>query len=134
MIDSLKRFIFENGKAKSTSTSSTIKLVKNKKGKEVDAKTYRDMIGSLLYLTSCRPDIIFSVCLCERFQSSPKESHLLVVKWIFRYLSKTIDLGLYYPRETYIDLTCYLNAEFVNYKVDRRNTSGTYHFLGHSLV
>ena len=89
MRDSLKRFIFENGKAKSTSASSTIKLVKNKKGKEVDAKTYQNMIGSLLYLTSCRPDIIFSVCLCERFQSCPKESHLLAVKRIFHYLSGT---------------------------------------------
>lgn len=60
--------------------NSTIKLDKDEKGKKVDIKTYRGMIGSLLYLTTIRPDIMFSVYLCERFQSSPQESHLLVVK------------------------------------------------------
>ena len=67
--------------------SSIIKLDKDEKGKEVDIKTYRAMIGSLLYLTTSRPDIMFSVCLCARFQSCPKESHLLAVKMIFRYWS-----------------------------------------------
>ena len=92
------------------------------------------MIGSLLYLTASRPDIIFSVCLCARFWSYPKESHLLAVKRIFHYLSGTIDLGLWHPRGMHIDLTCYLNADFVGYKVDRKSTSGSCHFLGHSLV
>ncbi|KAH9649211.1 hypothetical protein KPL70_025897 [Citrus sinensis] len=92
--DLLKRFGYENGTAKSTPMSTTIKLDKDEKGKEVDIKMYRDMIGSLLYLTANRPDIMFSVCLCARFQSCPKESHLLAVKRIFRYLSGTIDIGL----------------------------------------
>ena len=92
------------------------------------------MIGSLLYLTASRPVIIFSVCLCARFQYCPKESHLLAVKRIFCYLSGTIDLGLSYPRGTHIDLTCYSDADFAGYKVDRKNTSGTCHLLGHSLV
>ena len=52
------------------------------------------MIGSLLYLTSSRPDIQFSVCLCARFQASPRESHLTAVKRIFRYLAGTQDIGL----------------------------------------
>ncbi|CAN1780947.1 Retrovirus-related Pol polyprotein from transposon RE1 [Linum perenne] len=55
------------------------------------------MIGSLHYLTSSRPDILFSVCLCARFQSCPKESHLSIVKHIFRYLKGTQNLGLWYP-------------------------------------
>ena len=92
------------------------------------------MIDYLLYLTVSRPNIMFSVCLCARFQSYPKESHLLVVKRIFCYLNGTIDLGLWYPRGTYIDLTCYSDADFVSYKVDRKSTSETCHFLGHSLV
>ncbi|KAH9763589.1 hypothetical protein KPL70_001218 [Citrus sinensis] len=69
-----------------------------------------------------------------RFQSCPKESHLLAVKRIFRYLSGTIDIGLWYPRGTHIDLTCYSNADFAGYKVDRKSTSGTCYILGHSLV
>ena len=92
------------------------------------------MIGSLLYLTVSRPDIIFSVCLCARFQSCPKESHLLVVKRIFRYLSGIINLALWYPRGTHIDLTCYSDADFAGYRIDRKSTSGTCHFLGYSLV
>ena len=79
----LKRFGYDNGTAKSTPMSTTIKLDKDEKGKEVDIKTYRGMIGSLLYLTASRPDIMFSVCLCARFQSCPKESHMLAVKRIF---------------------------------------------------
>ncbi|KAH9672026.1 protein ALUMINUM SENSITIVE 3 [Citrus sinensis] len=132
--DLLKRFGYDNGTAKSTPMSTTIKLDKDEKGKEVDIKTYRGMIISLLYLTASRPDIMFSVCLCARFQSCPKESHMLAVKRIFRYLIGTINLGLWYPKGTHIDLTCYSDADFAGYKVDRKSTSGTCHFLGHSLV
>ena len=92
------------------------------------------MIGSLFYLTASRLDIMFSVWLCVRFWSCPKEYHLLAVKGIFHYLSGTINLGLWHPRGTHIDLTCYLDADFAGYKVDRKSTSGTCHFLGHYLV
>ncbi|KAH9668399.1 hypothetical protein KPL70_021401 [Citrus sinensis] len=121
--DLLKRFGIDDSKTKNTPMSTTTKLDKDEKGKEVDIKMYRGMIGSLLYLTASRPDIMFSVCLCARFQSCPKESHLLAVKRIFRYLSGTIDIGLWYPRGTHIDLTCYSDADFAGYKVDRKSTS-----------
>ncbi|KAH9792467.1 hypothetical protein KPL71_004134 [Citrus sinensis] len=132
--DLLKRFGIDDSKTKNTPMSTTTKLDKDEKGKEVDIKMYRGMIGSLLYLTASRPDIMFSVCLCARFQSCPKESHLLAVKRIFRYLSGTIDIGLWYPRGTHIDLTCFSDADFAGYKVDRKSTSGTCYILGHSLV
>ena len=63
--------------------NSITKLDKDENGKNIDIKQYRGMIGSLLYLTASRPDIMFSVCLCARFQSCPKESHLIAVKRIF---------------------------------------------------
>ncbi|KAH9725866.1 hypothetical protein KPL70_008032 [Citrus sinensis] len=132
--DLLKRFGIDDSKTKNTPMSTTTKLDKDEKGKEVDIKMYRGMIGSLLYLTASRPDIMFSVCLCARFQSCPKESHLLAVKRIFLYLSGTIDIGLWYPRGTHIDLTCFSDADFAGYKVDRKSTSGTCYILGHSLV
>ncbi|KAH9680549.1 hypothetical protein KPL71_026587 [Citrus sinensis] len=132
--DLLKRFGYDNGTAKSTPMSTTIKLDKDENGKEVDIKTYRDMIESILYLIASRPDIMFSVCLYARFQSCPKESHLLAVKRIFLYLIGTINLGLWYPSGNHIDLTCYSDANFAEYKVDRKSTSGTCHFLGCSLV
>ena len=92
------------------------------------------MISSLLYLTASIPNIMFSVYLCASFQSCPKESHLFAIKRILCYLNGTIDLGLWYPRGIHIDLTCYSDADFAGYKVDRKSTSGNYHFLGHSLV
>ena len=99
--------------------SSIIKLDKDEKCKKVYIKTYQGMIRP-----SFRLDIMFSVCFCARFQSCPKESHLLAVKRIFRYLSRTIDLGLWYPRGTHIDLTCYSDVDFAEHKVDRKSTSG----------
>ena len=92
------------------------------------------MIGSLLYLTASRLDIMFSVCLCTRFQASPKESHLTSVKRIFRYLAGTKNLGLWYPRGGDFSLVRFTDADYVEYKVDTKSTSGTCQFLGESLV
>ena len=97
----LKRFGIDDSKIKNTPMSTTIKLDKDEKGKEVDIKMNRDMIDSLLYLTASRLYIMFSIYLCARFQSYPKESHLLAVKKIFRYLSGSIDLGFWYSRKTH---------------------------------
>jgi len=76
------------------SMATTTKLDKDDQGKCVDIKLYRNMIGSLLYLTASRPDIMFSVCLCARFQSCPKESHLIAVKLIICYIKGTIGMAL----------------------------------------
>ena len=84
----------ENSKGASTPMSSSTKMDKDEKGKCVDQRLYRSMIGSLLYLTASRPDILFSICICSRFQSCPKESHLVAIKRIFRYLVNTLNLGL----------------------------------------
>ena len=84
----------DNSKPYSTPMSTSTKLDKDKRGKCVDSKLYRSMIGSLLYIIASKPDIMFSVCLCARYQSCPKESHLLAVKRIFRYLKDTPNLGL----------------------------------------
>ena len=85
-------------------------------------------------LTASRPDIMYSICLCARFQACPKESHLNAVKRIFRYLKGTIDIGLWYPKCDNFELICYLDADFGGCKIDRKSTSGTCHFLGHLLV
>ena len=92
--DLLKRFGMDNSKPYSTPMSTATKFDKNEGGKCVDSKLYRSMIGSLLYLIAGRPDIMFTICLCARYQSCLKESHLLAVKRIFRYLKDTPSLGL----------------------------------------
>jgi len=90
----LKKFKMEDCKLMNTLMHPTFTLSKEDTGSKVDQKLYRGMIGSLLYLTTFRPDIIFNVCLCARFQSDPRESHLTYVKRIFRYLKGTTNLGL----------------------------------------
>jgi len=92
------------------------------------------MIGSLLYLTASRPDIMFSVCLCARFQSNPKESHVLAVKRIFKYLIGTQDVGLWYPNGDNFELIGYSDADFAGCKVDCKSTSGTCQLLENKLI
>ncbi|WKA10632.1 hypothetical protein VitviT2T_028196 [Vitis vinifera] len=92
------------------------------------------MIGSLLYLIASRPDIMYSVCLCVRFQSCPKESHLSAVKRILRYLKGTMDMGLWYPKSDNFELIGFSDAHFAGCRVERKSTSGTFHFLEHSFV
>ena len=132
--DLLKKYNLEEVKAKSIPMGSSIKLDMDEKGKPVDQTKYKGKIGSLLYLTTSRPDIMYSVCLCARFKACPKGSHLNAVKRIFRYLKGTIDIGLWYPKSDNFELICYSDADFGSCKIDRKITSGTCHFLGHSLV
>ena len=132
--DLLKRFGLKASKPYSTPMSTLIKLDKDEGGKCVDSKLYRSMIGSLLYLTTSRPDIIFSVCLCARYQSCPKESHLLIVKRIFRYIKDTPSLGLWYPKGFSFALNAYSDTDFGGCQIDRKSTSGTYQFLGNMFI
>ncbi|GAV69785.1 hypothetical protein CFOL_v3_13286 [Cephalotus follicularis] len=81
-----------------------------------------------------RPDILFVVCLCARFQANTKESHLFAAKRIFKYLAYTPTLGLWYPRESSFELHTYSDADFGGYKVNRKSTSGSCQFLGSMLV
>ena len=76
-------------------------LEREEVSKKVEQKVYSGMIGSLLYLTASRPDILFSVCICARFQLDPRESHLTAVKRIFKYLKGTTNLGLFYRKSSY---------------------------------
>ena len=95
---------------------------------------YRGIIGSLLYLTPSRPDIVYSVGMCARFQACPRDSHLKDAKRILRYLKKTEDLVLFYPAGDTFDLVGFVDADFAGYKVDRKSTFGMVHFLGSSLI
>ncbi|XP_070055504.1 secreted RxLR effector protein 161-like [Nicotiana tomentosiformis] len=93
-------------------------------GSSVNETMYRGIIGSLLYLTASRPDIVFSVGLYARFQSNPKKSHLKAAKRILRYLKGTPDLVLYYPSGDNFDLVGYDDANYMGYLMDRKSTSG----------
>ena len=113
---------------------TSVKIHNDAPGKPVNEKLNRGMIGSLLYLIASRPDIAFSVGVCARFQSKPHDTHLKTVKRIFRYLSGTLELGLWYPAEGSMDLIGFSDSDFAGNVVDRKSTSGTCQFLGASLV
>ena len=132
--DLLKRFALDHVTPKSTPMSTSVKFTKDEQGTPVDVTKFRGMIGSLLYLTASRPDIMYSVCLCARFQSQPKESHLNAVKRIFKYLKGTSDLGLFYPSSSSFDLIGFSDADYAGSQVDRKSTSGACEFLGDCLV
>nr|GEW14252.1 uncharacterized mitochondrial protein AtMg00810-like [Tanacetum cinerariifolium] len=110
------------------------KIDEDLQGTPVDATLYRDMIGSLMYMTSSRPDLIYAVCLCDRYQAKPTEKHLNAVKWIFRYLKGTINMGLWYSKDTGMSLTAYSVADHARCQDTRRNTLGSTQFLGDKLV
>ena len=130
----IKRFGMDSAKHMSTPMSTNCYLDKDESGQSIDIKQYRGMIGSLLYLSASRPDIMFSICMCARFQSNPKQSHLSAVKRIMRYLLGTINLGLWYPKNSTCNLIGYSDSDFAGSKTDRKSTSGTCQFIGSALV
>ncbi|KAJ9556363.1 hypothetical protein OSB04_010977 [Centaurea solstitialis] len=130
----LKKFDLTSCTPMKTPMAPPLSLDKDSKGKPVDVTLYRGMIGSLLYLTASRPDIMYSTCLCARYQAEPKESHLTAVKRIFRYLKGTPNLGLWYSKDSGFDLTAYSDSDFAGCKIDRKSTTGGCHLLGGKLV
>ncbi|GJX70549.1 retrovirus-related pol polyprotein from transposon TNT 1-94 [Tanacetum coccineum] len=111
-----------------------LKLDEDLQGKPVDATIYRGMIGSLMYLTASRPDLNYAVYLCARYQAKPTEKHLQAVKRIFRYLNRTINMGLWYSKDTNMSLTAYADADHAGCQDTRRSASGSAQFLGDKLV
>ncbi|GJY35020.1 putative ribonuclease H-like domain-containing protein [Tanacetum coccineum] len=102
-------------KTASTPRETNKALIKDEEVEDVDVHLYRSMIGSLMYLTASRPDIMFAVCTCARFQVTPKTSHLNVVKRIFRYLKGQPKLGLWYPRDSPFDWKLFLIVDYVKH-------------------
>ncbi|GJQ91335.1 hypothetical protein Tco_0002474 [Tanacetum coccineum] len=121
-------------KTATTSIESNKPLVKDEDGVEVDVHEYRSMIGSLMYLTASRPDIMFAVCACARFQVTPKASHLHAVKRIFRYLKHQPKLGLWYPRDSPFELEAFSDSDYAGASLDRKSTTGGCQFLGRRLI
>ena len=114
--------------------SSSTKLNVDSSGVEVSPTLYRSIIRSLLHLTASKPDIAFSVGVCARYQAAPKESHLIAVKRIIRYVNETPDYGLWYSKDSNACLAGYLDVDWVGNVNDRKSTSGGCFYLGNNLV
>jgi hypothetical protein len=124
--DMLKKFGMNDSKAISTPMKTNDNLDSDVSGYMVDQKLYRFMIRSLLYMTASRSNVMFSVCMCARFEASPRESHLKATKRILRYLKHTQNVRLWYPKEAKFELIGYSNSDYAGCKVKRRSTHVNY--------
>ncbi|GKE01816.1 putative ribonuclease H-like domain-containing protein [Tanacetum coccineum] len=130
----LKKFDFTSIKTASTPMKHNKALIKDSEVEDIDVHLYKSIISSLRYLTASRPDIMFDVCACARFQVTPKVSHLHAVKGVFRYLKGQPKLGLWYPKDSPFDLEAYLDSDYAGASLDRKSTTGGCQFLGKRLI
>ncbi|GKE89798.1 hypothetical protein Tco_1567273 [Tanacetum coccineum] len=111
-----------------------LKLDEDPLGIPIDHTRFRSMVGSLMYLTASRPDLVFAICMCARYQASPIKKHLEALKLVFQYLRGTINWGLWYPKDTAMAITADADADHAGCQDTRRSTSGSAQFLGDKLV
>ncbi|XP_052627156.1 uncharacterized mitochondrial protein AtMg00810-like [Lactuca sativa] len=132
--DILEKFGFRDVKPALTPMTERPLLAPGLKGEPVDQTYYRSMIKSLMYLTTSRSDVKFSICQCARFQANPKLSHLIAVKRIFRYLKGCPKLGLWYPKNPEFDLYAFADSNYGGCELDRKSTSGGCQFMVDRVV
>ena len=132
--DLLTKFDMNDCKPCSTPMATNKLVMSEDKDELIDQTLYRSMIGSLLYLTASRPDIMFATCVCARSQSAPKMSNLIAVKRIFRYIKGAQTLGIWYPANGNVELSGFTDSDFAGCNVTRKSTSGGCQFLGNCLV
>nr|GEY77121.1 hypothetical protein [Tanacetum cinerariifolium] len=132
--DILKKFVFSSVKTTSTPMETHKPLLKDADGTDIHVHIYRSMIRSLMYLTSSRPEIMFDVYACSRFQVQPKASHMHAVKSLFRYLKGQPTLGLWYPKDSPLELIAYSRNDYTGSSLDRKSTTGGCQFLGYRLI
>nr|GEU95712.1 copia protein [Tanacetum cinerariifolium] len=133
-LESLKKYGFESCDPVDTPMVEKSKLDEDKEGKAVDPSHYHSMIGTLLYLTASRPDLQFAICMCARYQARPTKKHIHAVKRIFRYIRGTVNRGLWYLKDSSIELIAFADADHAGCQDTRRSTSGSLQFLGERLI
>ncbi|GJS57487.1 retrovirus-related pol polyprotein from transposon TNT 1-94 [Tanacetum coccineum] len=133
-LEILKKFGMDSCDPVDTPMVDRLKLDEDPLGILVDQTRFRSMVGSLMYLTASRPDLVFDVCMCARYQASPTKKHLEALKRVFRYLRGTINWGLWYPKDTAMALTAYADADHTGCQDTRRSTSRSAQFLRDKLV
>nr|GEX44810.1 retrovirus-related Pol polyprotein from transposon TNT 1-94 [Tanacetum cinerariifolium] len=133
-LEILKKYDFDSSNPIDTPMAKHPKLDEDKGGKLIDPTHYRGMVGSLMYLSASRPDIVFAVCMCARYQAKPTDRHLQAIKRIFRYLKGTIHMGLWYLKDIGFALTAFADADYAGCQDTRRSTSGSAQFLEGRLI
>nr|GFC43206.1 uncharacterized mitochondrial protein AtMg00810-like [Tanacetum cinerariifolium] len=132
--DMLKKFDMDSMRTTTTPYEVPKHKSKDVPDDAVNVHLFRSMIGSLMYLTASRPDIMFTVSAYSRHQVTPLTSHLNAVKKIFKYLKGKPNLGLWYPRDSPFQLEVYSDSDYAGSHGDRKSTTGGYQFLGRRLI
>nr|GEY57963.1 uncharacterized mitochondrial protein AtMg00810-like [Tanacetum cinerariifolium] len=130
----LKKYGMDLSDPVDTPMVDRLKLDEDLLGIPVDQTRFRGMVSSLMYLTASRPDLVFAVCVCARYQAKTTKKHLEAIKWVFRYLKETINIGLWYLKDNCMALTAYADADHAGCQDSRRSTSRSAQFLGDRLV
>ncbi|GJR50781.1 retrovirus-related pol polyprotein from transposon TNT 1-94 [Tanacetum coccineum] len=133
-LETLKKYGMDLSDPVDTPMVDRLKLDEDLMGIPVDQTRFRGMVGSLMYLTASRPDLVFAVCMCARYKAKPTKKHFEAIKRVFRYLKGTINMGLWYPKDNAMSLTAYADADHAGCQDSRRSTSGSAQFLGDRLV
>nr|GFB29732.1 retrovirus-related Pol polyprotein from transposon TNT 1-94 [Tanacetum cinerariifolium] len=133
-LEILKKFGMDSCDSVDTPMVDRLKLDEDPLGIPVDQTRFCSMVGSLMYLTASRPDLVFAICMCARYQASPTKKHIDELKRVFRYLKRTINWGLWYSKDTTMALTAYVDADHAGCQDTRRSTSRSAQFLGDKLV
>nr|GEV94016.1 hypothetical protein [Tanacetum cinerariifolium] len=133
-LESLKKYGFESCDPVDTPMVEKSKLNEDKEGKAIDPSHYRSMIGTLFYLIASRHDLQFSICMRARYQARPTKKHIHAVKRIFRYLHGTVNRGLWYSKDSLVELTAFADADPAGCQDTLRSTSGSLQFLRERLI
>ena len=129
-----KKFGLESANSVRAPMIPNVKLTVDLLGKSVDSSLYRSMIGGILYLTTNRPDISYSVEVCARYQANPKVSHMISLKRIIKYVKTTADFGVWYSKDINDVLAGYSDADWVGTVDDRKSTLEGCFYMGNNLV
>src|ERR1700733_10096268 len=130
----LGRFNMQECKAAITPTVMGLKLSKEDSSKDFDPSLYKSIVGSLMYLTATRPDIMYAVSLISRFMERPKEAHWQAAKRILRYVKGTKRFGILYNVSEHSDLVGYTDSDWAGSVDDRKSTSGYVFHMGSGAI
>ena len=130
----VKKFGLESASSVRAPISPNVKLTVDLLGKSVNSSVYRSMISILLYLTASRLDISYNVGMCARYHANPKESHMIALKRIIKYVETITDFSVWYSKDTIDVLAGYSDADWAGNADDRKSTSGGCFYVGNNLV
>lgn len=130
----IKKFGMEESNSVQNPMVPGFKIHKDEDGVKVNSSVYKQLVGSMMYLITTRPDVMYSVSLISRYMSNPIELHLMAAKRILRYLQGTISYGILYRKTGNTELIEFSDSDYAGSMEDRKSTSGYAFILSNAVV